>query len=136
MANYYGMTRSNYFAVKNEEKFLETVKSFPINIITANLEGRNLYGFYNNQDNDSGDIYEVYKEDTDEYIEIAWEDIFIEHLEDDWVAIITHIGNEKYRYFSGSATAYNNKGEVTAVYLSDIMDKSKELGKHITPAEY
>jgi hypothetical protein len=136
MADYYGMTRSNYFAVKDEEKFLKAVEDIPISIYTGNFEGRTLYGFTDSESYDNGNIYEKYDNETDEYIDVSWEDIFTEHLEDGWVAIIMHIGNEKYRYFSGSATAYNNKGEVTAIYLSDIMEKSKELGKYITSAEY
>lgn len=136
MASYFGMTRSNYFAVKDNEKFLEEVKDLPIDIYTAEMQGETLYGFGDDQSDDSGNIYSKYNDDTEEYEEILWEDIFVRHLKDDWVATIIHVGYEKYRYFDSHATSFNNKGETAALSLGDILEMSKELGKYITTPEY
>lgn len=135
MANYYGQTRSNYFAVKNADVFLEEMKKFPVEIIKEEKNGMTLYGFLDADSNGGGSV-DYYADADGEYIEVDWEDFFARHLADGWVAIIMSSGAEKYRYISGYATAYNNKRETMFVSLEDIYTLATQVGENITRAEY
>jgi hypothetical protein len=142
MANYYGQTRTNYFAVKDPEAFKAELAKMPVEVITQPLKNEDgevidtLYGFLDSDSDGSGSVTEYWDEDTDERVDIDLEDIFKRHLQDGWVAIFMHSGAEKYRYISGDAVAYNNKGESLAVNLADIYTLAEQLGENITTAEY
>jgi hypothetical protein len=137
MANFYGQTRSNYFAVKDPEAFKQELSKYPVEIITQEKDGVTLYGFLDNDPNGGGQIDYYYDEEAEENSEdISWGEFFKRHLEDDWVAIIVSSGAEKYRYIAGHATAYNNKGEGVHLDLSDIISLSSHLGSKTTVAEY
>ena len=137
MANFYGQTRSNYFAVKDPEAFKQELSKYPVEIITQEKDGVTLYGFLDNDPNGGGQIDYYYDEEAgDNSEDISWGEFFKRHLEDDWVAIIVSSGAEKYRYLLGHATAYNNKGEETHLDLSDIITLSSHLGSKTTVAEY
>jgi hypothetical protein len=137
MANYYGQTRSNYFAVKDAEAFTTELENYPVRVITQETkEGGKLYGFLDADDDGSGEIWSIYNNETDEYDEIDWGHVFKRHLQDDWVAVIITTGSEKYRYFTGDATAYNNKGESKTLNLEYIYQLGKDLGENITFASY
>jgi|1048.fasta_scaffold22355_4 hypothetical protein len=134
MANYYGQVRTNYFAVKDPEAFREDIMNYPVQMISQERDGEILFGFL---DTDEGGLpVTTYNEETDEDTEIIWEDLFIKHLKDDWVAIILEVGSEKHRYFQGFASAYNNKGETVYLNLEDIYDLAAKLGGTITHASY
>jgi len=134
MANYYGKVRTNYFAVKDPEAFREDIMNYPVEMISQEQDGQVLFGFL---DTDEGGLPNTtYNEETDEDIEIVWEDLFIKHLADDWVAIIMEVGSEKHRYFQGFASAYNNKGESKHISLEDIYDVAKYLGEVVPHASY
>lgn len=135
MANYYGQTRSNYFFVKDADAFLEEMKKFPVEIIKEEKNGMTLYGFLDADSNGGGSV-DFYADEDGEYIEVDWSDFFARHLADGWVAVIVSSGNEKYRYISGHAVAYNNKGEEIHLDLSDIYTIANHLGDNITRAEY
>jgi hypothetical protein len=136
MANYYGQTRSNYFAVKDAEAFTAELENYPVKVITQERDGVTLYGFLDNDDDGSGEIWSIYNDETDEFDEIDWADVFKRHLQDDWVAVIITNGYEKYRYFTGDATAYNNKGESRTINIDHIYDLAKDLGSNRTHASY
>ena len=136
MANYYGQTRSNYFAVKDAEAFTAELENYPVKVITQEKDGVTLYGFLDNDDDGSGEIWSIYNNETDEYDEIDWADVLKRHLQDDWVAVIITNGYEKYRYFTGDATAYNNKGESRTINIDHIYDLAKDLGSNRTHASY
>ena len=136
MANYYGQTRTNYFAVKDPEAFKQEISKFPVELIEEVKDGVTLYGFIDNDENGAGFITEYWNEETDDTVEINLEDFFMRHLEDDYVAIVIHSGAEKYRYISGDVVAYNNKGESVSVNLTDIYDLAEKLGSKMTYAEY
>jgi hypothetical protein len=136
MANFYGQTRSNYFAVKDAEAFTTELENYPVKVITQEKDGVTLYGFLDNDDDGSGEIWSIYNDETDEFDEIAWADVFKRHLQDDWVAVIITNGYEKYRYFTGDATAYNNKGESRTINIDHIYDLAKDLGSNRTHASY
>jgi hypothetical protein len=137
MANFYGQTRSNYFAVKDAEAFKAELSKYPVNIIEQEKDGVTLYGFLDDDPDGSGQIDYYYDEEAgDNSEDISWGEFFKRHLQDDWVAIIVSSGHEKYRYISGYATAYNNKGEVVHLDLTDIITLSSHLGSKTTVAEY
>lgn len=142
MANYYGQSRTNYFAVKDAEAFKAELEKMPVHIITQELKNEDgevidtLYGFLDDDANGAGFVTEYWDEETGESVEIDLEDLFKRHLKDGWVAILMHSGNEKYRYISGDAVAYNSKGESIAVNLADIYTLAEQLGENITTAEY
>ena len=134
MANYYGTTRTNYFAVKDAEAFLAEVANYPVSVITDTRGEQTLYGFLDDDPDGSGDVWTTY--DGYDESEIEWQDVFARHLADGWVAIFMTAGAEKYRYVSGSATAYNNKGESMHLDLTDIYTLANDLGDNITEASY
>ena len=136
MANYYGQTRTNYFAVKNAEAFKQEISKFPVKLIEEIKDGITLYGFIDNDENSAGYITEYWDEKTEKTVEIDLEDFFKRHLEDDYVAILIHSGSETYRYINGDAIAYNNKGKSISINLSDIYTLAEQLGNKVTYAEY
>jgi hypothetical protein len=136
MANFVGYARSNYFAVKDENAFQEEMKLYPVEVITKEQDGVTLYGFLDSDQNGGADVWSFYNDETDEYEEILWSAIFERHLQDNWVAVIVDVGSESYRYFTGGATAFNNKGEVRNVQLNDIYKLAEGLGSNTTVAEY
>lgn len=142
MANYIPFVRSNYFKVKDPEKFKEFCAELSLDLIIKNddheksktLHPDNLYGFIIN--NDCGLPSTKYNEETDEHEEIDFFKLLAPHIADDHVAVIMEIGYEKMRYLTGLAWALNNKGALKSVSLEDIYDKAKELGTHVTDAAY
>ena len=86
--------------------------------------------------NENGFPFDVYDDILGEYVEIDWETIFSQHLQDDSVAIIMGAGAEKVRYIHGYAIAFNNKGETKTIHLTDIYKLAEELGKDVKKAEY
>lgn len=142
MANYYGQTRTNYFKVNDPEAFKAELEKMPVHIITQELKNEDgevidtLYGFLDDDSDGAGSVTEYWDEEKEETIDIDLEDLFKRHLADGWVAILVHSGNEKYRYISGDAVAYNSKGESVGVNLSDIYTLAEQIGEHITTAEY
>lgn len=77
-------------------------------------------------------------EDGNEFGDFA--ELVSECLEDDSILIFMENGYEKMRYLTGSACAYNNKGETCAVNINDIYELAEQkLGvsrADITRAEY
>lgn len=145
MANYYGIARSNYFAVKDVDAFLAEMAKYPVEVITQPLkdeEGNQvdtLYGFIDADDDGGANIWSYYEDAEDgsgDYQDIEWAEVFQRHLQDDWVAIIMESGSEKHRYVGGLSLAFNNKGEKREIYLSNITTLAEELGSHILPAHY
>lgn len=136
MANFIGQTRSNYFAVKDAEAFKQELSKYPVTIITQEKDGQTLYGFLDNDPDGAGVVDEFWDEEAGDSESISWGEFFSRHLADDSVAVIVSVGWEKYRYFSGHTTAYNNKGESRFVALNDIYEKAAELGSKITWAEF
>lgn len=134
MANYYESARSNYFLVKDLDKFKEfadTISGVEA-VSKPDDEGNTLVALIGD-----GEYWPNYYENEDgDEIEIEWEEVFKTHLADDWVAIFMGAGAEKLRYINGWAVAYNNKGEGKAITLDDIYDIAKAFGSKITHASY
>ena len=116
MANYLCSVRTNYFHVKDEDKFREMMSqvygcadSVDLWQETAN-EGKTVFGF-----GCYGGISGVInaKEDENEDVDETAFDEFISGLQkcvaDDDAIIIFEVGNEKLRYLVGSATVITSK---------------------------
>lgn len=128
MSNYEEQARSNYFKVKNKDKFKEFLENYYL-IFIENKEG--LVGFL------AQDGIPSWDSETDE--EIDFMNLLSKHLADDEVAIIVGNGYEKMSYLSGFAVAINKKGKTASVNIFDIYNKAKRLTKNpenITLAEY
>jgi hypothetical protein len=136
MANYYGQSRTNYFLVKDEAAFKAEMEKYNVTVITSKIDDQTAYGIMD-ADNDGGGLqWSQFNDDTEDYDDIPWEHVIGQHLQDGQVAILVETGAEKYRYLSGWAIAFNNKGESRRVDINDIFELAKELGTSVTPAEY
>ena len=140
MANYYATARSNYFRVKDPQKFEEWCNEIGVQMITKEekkKKGTIVHcGFLCNGDDSGSMPYYVYNQETGEERDITIEKELAEHLMDDEVAILMETGAEEMRYLTGYAIAINSKGETNSIGLEDIYDMAKKLGKNITRAEY
>lgn len=136
MANFYGQARSNYFAVKDTNAFLDEMTQYPVEVITQEKDGVTLYGFVDADADGGADVWSKWDEDIAETVEIDWAEVFKRHLQDDWVAVIVSVGWEKYRYFQGDTVAFNNKGESKTINLEQIYELASDLGSNRTYATY
>jgi len=138
MANYYASCRTNYFEVKDSEKFLEAMDNIP-GIVVDTDDGHLFYILGDDPDGAGWPAWGYDEEMGNEY-EIDLPVIVSEHLADDSVAIFMEVGSEKLRFIIGWALAVNNKGETRLINLSDIYDIAKaELTNkpdRVTVAEY
>lgn len=127
MADWYGISRSNYFAVKNKKKFKDFCKKWNAELITKS-NNKKLVGFISNDE--FGALPSI---NLDEPNSVDNFDNFIvelsTHLKKDQVAIMMESGSEKVRYVTGSAIAVNHKGKTVSVGLNDIYKLAeKEFG--------
>lgn len=135
MANYYGNTRTNYFHVKDEEKFRELMKhvvswdgDIKIWDDRKDENGKPVFAF-----GGYGTIV-GYQEDIDDTDNDPDYDEFINRLseciaEDD-AAIIFEIGNEKLRYLTAYAIVVTNTEAETIDLTTEAMGKGCELLKN------
>jgi hypothetical protein len=128
MANYYGVGKTNLFAVKDLDAFREEVEKFPIEVGAREQDGQTLVQLFDNDPDGAGFAWSYWDSEQDDSVEIEWEEIFARHLVDGWVAIIYEVGNEKYRYLNGTAIAYNNKGEYRRIDIHDITNLAEQIG--------
>ncbi len=138
MANYYGSTRTNYFHVKDEEKFrdmMEHVITYDghIDIWEAqDREGNKTFAFGGYA------IIAGYQEnpkeaDADPDADPDYEEFILnlsECLCEDDAAIIYEIGQEKLRYLSAYAIVVTSKGHETLNLLMMACDKASEMLKN------
>jgi|LFRM01.1.fsa_nt_gb hypothetical protein len=128
MADYIAMIRSNYFQVKDPEKFESFCKNYGLTLFRCEENEKMFYGFYAYE---SMPDYDAEKEE-----EIDFPRELSKHLAEGDVAIIQEIGYEKMRYFVGYAVAVNSKGKTVTVSLNEIYEHAKNLGNHISLCEY
>lgn len=135
MANYIGLARSNYFAVRDEKKWEAFCERFELEPITSHHTGTGkvLRGFICQGNGIPTDIYD---EARDTWIEIDFAAELSEQIEPGWVAIIQEIGYEKMRYLIGFAIAINHQNEQTQINLGNIYEDADWLGEFVTTAEY
>lgn len=136
MTNYIGQARTNYFAVKDDAKFLAEMEQYPVQVV-GKMDGETqLWCLVDGQDGD-GWAWNYIVEDEDMELEIDWAQVLAEHLADEWVAILMEIGSEGYRFFQSYALAVNNKGETFEINLAKEIDTyAHSLGKNVTAVMY
>jgi hypothetical protein len=134
MANYYSSSRSNYFKVKDTEKFKDFLDSTRSLSFIEDKEGR--VGFL--VETEEGLPYYIYDEETGEESELDLAQELSQHLIDGEVAIYQEVGAEKLRYLVGYSVAVNSKGETITVNINDIYRIAQEElgGENITTCEY
>ena len=134
VANYVSQTRTNYFKVKDPEAFKAWCKTWitDMDVVPGSGEDGELYTILI-----PGSPPDARRDDPEtEWFEADFIEELAEHLEEEWVAVIMQIGHEKQRYVGGYAVAINSRGDHQTVNLDDIYVTAKELGEHITRAEY
>ena len=134
MANYYASSRTNYFKVKDLEKFKNELKTFGDELdIYTDSGDRGLCIIDNLGDGFPSDYY---NEESEDYHDIDWGDFFSRHLVENHVAVIMEAGAEKLRYINGYASAYTWDGRSTHISLEEIYDKAiAEFGSDIKITE-
>jgi hypothetical protein len=140
MANFCGSGRSNYFKVKDPEKFKEWMSNFGDLSLHKHDDDPLDNQFCILVDSECGDVpNEQCVDGEDEYKEIDFFQELAKFLEDDEVVIFMHCGAEKLRYLSGYATAVNNKGEEKTLAFHHIYELAKGLTskpENITECSY
>lgn len=142
MANYCGFTRTNYFAVKDEEAFRKAIASCraaedKIQIFEGHASGQKVFGFgcYSQL---SG-IPTAEDEDDCETDMDAFYDALQQILEDGHAVIITEVGYEKLRYLVGDCTIIT-PSKISFFNLRDTaLAKARELlgdAKYVPKMEY
>lgn len=134
MANYCCVYRTNYFKVKDNEKF----KEFMTHVYAEDLEvfhkkdenGNELYGFggyggisgYFNNENEYEDSDEAWDNAYDNFI-----DGLAKQVAEDDAVLLFEVGNEKLRYIVGSVAVITSKG----YEYRDITDVGVEIAKQM-----
>lgn len=137
MATYYGNGRSNYFYVKDAEKFKEWLTKFEgaFKLIERETEDDDM-GFALLARMDSGMLPDM----DDDGNSVDFEGEIAEMLQpiDGNCFIWTEAGSEGDRYVGGSALAVHHTGQMTYVSTHQIYEKvEKEFGtRPLTLAEY
>lgn len=140
MANYCCMARSNYFKVKDIEKFKDFCAhcglEFMSKKITFNERNKKeeMVGFICGENG----IPNERLAENDEWIEIDFLEELSHFLEKRQVAIIQEIGWEKMRYLVGSAVAVNDEGEIVSLSIDQIYDMAMKTFnvKNLTDCTY
>lgn len=142
MANYYSFTRTNYFAVKDEEKLRQIIDSCQsteerLSIWKKTVDNQTLFAFgcygaisgllVENEDEDGeGDLNALY-------------DALQQIVADDHAVIITEVGHEKLCYLVGDCTVVTSKGRLFANLRETGLVKARQLlgdPQYQPPMEY
>ncbi|MGB9879691.1 MAG: hypothetical protein ACPLRM_02905 [Anaerolineae bacterium] len=121
MADYVSLVRTNYFRVKDLERFKEFCRRYGLSPIDgpSGSVGFMLEGV--NEGIPSG-----YVDETGEYHEVDFFGELSRLLVEGQVAEVREIGNEKMRYLVGCTVAVHSNGERLEVNLNDIYRLAKE----------
>jgi hypothetical protein len=118
MADWCGVSRSNYFNVKDEAAFTTFLEQFEATLIRKDDK----VGFYSNDE--YGAIPRMWPDDDGEPVSIL--DGIAEHLAENSVCIVMESGAEKARYITGQAIAIAWTGERVEISISDIYAQAQE----------
>ena len=127
MANYYSQGRTNYFRVKDEEKFEQRINSIregsntPVDLIKDERGWCLLF--------EEGAPTFYYNEETGEERDVDMEGLIRENLADGSVCVMMEIGAEKLRFLDGWSIAFNNKGDRKVVLLDDVYKGIESFGE-------
>lgn len=131
MSNWTGAARTNY--VKHDPDAAQAFADKWNLTLIVDKEGR--VGFHPCDMSDDGDFPGHMTTDDGEDLDFDWTE-FTDTLADGEVLIVSCVGFEKLRYLTGYSAAYNNKGLIDTVSISDIHDNLKNFGLTATEASY
>lgn len=132
MANYYAVSRTNYFRVKDENAFRDWVAEAGFQIWIGDGQNEGMLALGPNEFSDDGCLDLPYDDEPRDLV-----DELSQHLTDDTVCVLMESGHEKMRYVTGNAVAFNSKGEFVQVNLNDIYALAKQkFGVAPTACEY
>ena len=119
MANWYGLSRTNTFKVKDEAAFRAWADTLPeVELIDKNDAH---FGFYTTGDGMWPSCR--YQEECDDWNEMNFAEELATHLAEGEVAVLITVGHEKARYGTGYAVAIRSDGKSLAVNIDDIYAK-------------
>ncbi len=133
MATYYGVARTNYFAVVDRALFANFCDRWAVEAIEAD-DGPTRVGFLCTADEDG--FPAGYRDADGDLVEADIAAALAPLLVEGHVAVGMESGHEAFRYVAGVAWAVNSHGEVRSVTLDDIYDQAGALGDHVTEAMY
>ncbi len=137
MSDWYGTSRSNYFKVKDLDKFKALCVRWGVEFI-AKDDASELVGFLGQSEYGGLPSHIIEDPENSEAHELDSDDFYEElagQLKEGEVAVMIESGAQKHAYITGFAIAINSKGETMSLSLDDIYDKAKALGENITKAE-
>lgn len=148
MANYEAKARSNYFRVKDMATFQAWVEGRGLTLLHSPAlhgiapTGSDVHrvGITPEDCSDTGSWpNQEFNDETGQFDDIDLYGELAEHLQDDSIAILQEIGNEKLCYLTGYAVAINSRGETAEVSLQSITELARrQFGSEveITAPEY
>jgi len=132
MSTYYGSCLSNFFKVKDLEKFEEWISKFP-ELETFGGETKEHIAFGSTQ---SGIPDYMMSEDGEDSTEVEFITELSKHLREGEVAIVQEIGNEKLLYFRGFSVVIDWQGNSKYFSISDAYEWANEkYGRDISRCE-
>jgi len=133
MANYYGVARTNYFAVVDQALFADFCDRWGVEAIADDGDPA-LVGFLCTGNDDGFPV--GYRDEDGDLVEADIAAALAPLLVEGYIAVGMESGHEAFRYVAGVAWAVNSRGEVRSVTLDDIYDQARALGSHVTEAVY
>lgn len=131
MANWNGVSRSNYFAVQDIEGFKAEMAPLEVEVLESD-ERPGYFALFSADENGGWPNYDA---ETDNTFDL--DAIVAPHLADGQVCVFMCSGAENTRYVTGDALAFDNTGEVIYLNLNDIYDLAKaKFGIDPSKAEY
>ena len=134
MANYYASFRSNYFKVKDIEKFKVWLSGFYGLELFESGEIDYAFGFGSM---DAGLPSGRHDEELDDFVEIDFIDELSKHLAEGEVAIVQECGSEKLRYLIGYSVVVDWQGKQKTFNIDAAYSwATKKYGKPVSRCEY
>jgi len=121
--NWQGEARSNYFQVKDSEKFKAAMRS--IGVTVEEGDGKNAGKFAVFAADGEGWPSSVIDEEINDVVEVDVVDTVVEHLASGSVAVFMQVGHEGSRYVNADAVAIDSTGERVEIGLDEIYDRAK-----------
>ena len=131
MADWTGVSRSNYVKVKDVEAFKAAMAPLEVSVQESRDEPGSFcllaeteYGGWPNYDSETDNHYDL-------------EAVVAPHLADGQVCVFVSSGAERSRYVTGDSLAFDNTGEVIYLNIDDIYELAKaKFGIDPSKAEY
>jgi hypothetical protein len=122
MANYTARARSNYFRVKNEERFRTFCGRYELDVIDRKKDDTKLFCVLMYDGLPPGGYYD----DEGDWVEIDFIQELSEQLAEGEVAVVMEIADQMIWSLYGYACAVNSQGKVVELRLEDIYRLAKQ----------